>query len=210
MEIYLVRHGKTVWNEQKKMQGHGDSELIELGKNQASLLGKKFDSEPFDNILVSPLGRTIQTASLITPKQVDNFTRCDWLKEIDLGSWEGSKYDELPADATNSKEHFWNSPHLFDKSVTGGEDFSDVVNRAVKGTLDFVENADEDSRNLFVSHTITIKAIINYFENRDLSEFWSDPFIAPASLTILKFTKKKFNSFLKYGCTAHYDEKILS
>ncbi|WP_309138012.1 histidine phosphatase family protein [Lysinibacillus fusiformis] len=36
--LYIVRHGQTEWNIQKKMQGHRDSALTELGESQAQWL----------------------------------------------------------------------------------------------------------------------------------------------------------------------------
>jgi probable phosphoglycerate mutase len=36
--LYLTRHGETEWNVQKRLQGHLDSPLTELGKKQAAWL----------------------------------------------------------------------------------------------------------------------------------------------------------------------------
>ncbi|TQR15623.1 histidine phosphatase family protein [Psychrobacillus soli] len=37
--LYITRHGETVWNTQKRMQGWSDSELTEKGISNAVSLG---------------------------------------------------------------------------------------------------------------------------------------------------------------------------
>ena len=40
MEIYIIRHGQTVWNKERKLQGSTDIELTEEGRKMASLTGQ--------------------------------------------------------------------------------------------------------------------------------------------------------------------------
>ena len=39
--LLAIRHGETVWNEEKRYQGHGDSALTEAGRNQVAALGRR-------------------------------------------------------------------------------------------------------------------------------------------------------------------------
>ena len=41
MELHLIRHGQTNWNEERRAQGQSDSKLTKIGKEQAIALGKK-------------------------------------------------------------------------------------------------------------------------------------------------------------------------
>ena len=50
MELYIIRHGKTIWNAEKRLQGRTDIELNQEGKEKAVTLGKKLKDIPFDLI----------------------------------------------------------------------------------------------------------------------------------------------------------------
>lgn len=46
--IYFIRHGQTQWNKEQCMQGWQNSNLTDLGKEQADLLGKKFKKKIYN------------------------------------------------------------------------------------------------------------------------------------------------------------------
>ena len=64
MKLYLVRHGKTVLNENKLIQGRGDYPLSSLGIEEVKKIAKGFSKEQlkFDIIYSSPLSRAYDTA----------------------------------------------------------------------------------------------------------------------------------------------------
>ena len=68
MELHLIRHGQTNWNEERRAQGQSDSKLTKIGKEQAIALGKKIKQIKFDKIFCSSSLRTRQTAKLAFPK----------------------------------------------------------------------------------------------------------------------------------------------
>ena len=68
--IYLVRHGQTFLNTFHRLQGWIDSELTELGEQQASQTGANLQSIPFDLVVSSDLHRAIQTRDLIIQQLV--------------------------------------------------------------------------------------------------------------------------------------------
>ena len=61
MELYIIRHGQTFSNIKNIIQGQTEGELTELGKKQASLLGKKLSKIKFNEIYCSDLNRAKQT-----------------------------------------------------------------------------------------------------------------------------------------------------
>ena len=50
MEIYIVRHGETIWNSNHLLQGHADIELNEIGIKQAEEIAKKLRGKKFDMV----------------------------------------------------------------------------------------------------------------------------------------------------------------
>ena len=71
MKIYLLRHGQTEYNEQKRYQGTRDIPLSEKGR--ACL--RQADLEPAE-VYVSPLSRAVETAQILFPKLCGDGTRC--------------------------------------------------------------------------------------------------------------------------------------
>lgn len=91
MMIYLLRHGTTIYNVEKRYQGQRDIPLSEAGASQV----RQADFTT-DVVYVSPLIRTQQTARILFPtaKQVVE----EDLKEMNFGSFEGRNYIEMEHD----------------------------------------------------------------------------------------------------------------
>jgi broad specificity phosphatase PhoE len=102
--IYLLRHGQTEFNHERRMQGHCDSALTQLGQAQARAMGATLRDElanPADwTILASPLGRAMHTAQLVCSElgllasQIRAEPR---LIEVAFGDWEKQQVDQLHA-----------------------------------------------------------------------------------------------------------------
>lgn len=92
MLIYLLRHGLTEYNAQKRYQGQRDIPLSAEGLAQLC----KADIEP-EVVYVTPLRRTSQTARVLFPGA--KLVVIDGLKEMCFGSFEGRNYIEMEHDA---------------------------------------------------------------------------------------------------------------
>lgn len=68
MKIYLVRHGLTDWNIERRFQGIEDIPLNDTGRKQARDCGQALTSLSFVAIYASPLQRAYETATIITDK----------------------------------------------------------------------------------------------------------------------------------------------
>ena len=100
--ILFVRHGETDWNVEGRLQGQTDIQLNALGRIQAEDVGRRLakliDTPAHSKWLVSPLGRTRETAEIarralgLDPKA---YQTEDQLKEITFGAWEGFTWAEL-------------------------------------------------------------------------------------------------------------------
>lgn len=100
--VYLVRHGQTDWNVERRLQGQADTDINDVGRRQATangeLLGRIVgDASGFD-FVASPLRRTRETMERVRAAMgLDpaGYRTDDRLKEIHFGDWQGFTYPEL-------------------------------------------------------------------------------------------------------------------
>ncbi|OGJ16649.1 MAG: hypothetical protein A2632_01130 [Candidatus Pacebacteria bacterium RIFCSPHIGHO2_01_FULL_46_16] len=89
--FYVARHGETLWNTQKIMQGHADSPLTENGINQARETAKKLEHVQFARVFSSDLLRCVRTAEIISADQDVVIKTSKLLREYSLGPFEGKE-----------------------------------------------------------------------------------------------------------------------
>ncbi|MDM9623701.1 histidine phosphatase family protein [Rhizobium sp. S96] len=105
MLIYVIRHGQTDWNAERRLQGQKDIPLNAIGREQARQNGidlaeiLKVEAIPFD-FVASPLGRTRTTMEIM--RGAMNLAPADYrtderLVEVSFGDWEGHTIKELKA-----------------------------------------------------------------------------------------------------------------
>jgi probable phosphoglycerate mutase len=85
--LVLLRHGPTLWNEEKRLQGRSDVPLSEAGRETVKRWRLPAELEGY-RWLVSPLGRARETADLlgIEAPEVEPL-----LIEMSWGGWEGRR-----------------------------------------------------------------------------------------------------------------------
>lgn len=96
--IILVRHGRSTFNDQGRYQGSSDEAVLTLkGVETARQVGEYLRHIAIDAVCTSPLLRAKQTTEEILKamgdKQPKPITVSNYLREIDLSSWEGLAYD---------------------------------------------------------------------------------------------------------------------
>jgi len=92
----LLRHGKTEWNEIKRIQGWQDSPLSLLGKKQVHEWGTFLQGHTIDRIIASDLGRVQETVDIL--QKYCGQVPVIWnpaLREQSWGQWEGKTFHQL-------------------------------------------------------------------------------------------------------------------
>ncbi|WP_138419669.1 histidine phosphatase family protein [Aquibacillus sediminis] len=200
--VYFTRHGETVWNTKKLMQGWKDSPLTDKGINQARQLSHRCLDVPLDAIYSSTSDRAIQTAEIIKGERPLKVVKMDDLKELSFGSWEGKTFEENKRESPEEWLSFWETPHLFsNKSV---EPFVNVQERMVKAVKYIVKQHPSESV-LIVTHSIALKLLMTYFEKVPLENLWSTPPIPSASLTLININSEFYEVVYTYD-TSHLEE----
>ena len=111
-KLYLIRHGETQWNREKKYQGWSDIPLSEEGKRQALRLAERFQHIPVDCIYASPLQRAYDTALPLARQKGLTVQRHECFKEINFGEWEGHTSVQLKEKFGAPFERFIQEPYL--------------------------------------------------------------------------------------------------
>jgi broad specificity phosphatase PhoE len=164
LRLTLVRHGETVWNQLKKIQGITDVELSKLGMEQARKLSLSLQNERFDRIVSSPLKRAYDTAQAIAVHHQLPITVDNDLQELNAGELEGLTFPDLQLRYAEFLGK-WMSDHA---SVTmpQGESLKEVQDRV----WPVIERITAMSENvLVVSHSFVIITILCKVHNLSLS-----------------------------------------
>ncbi|EBA11640.1 histidine phosphatase family protein [Roseobacter sp. CCS2] len=98
-ELYILRHGETIWNAEHRMQGELNSPLTEKGMRDAARQGAILSGINLNGFtfLSSPQGRAFQTAGIALAGIADHIRTDDRLREIGVGDWSGLLRDILPS-----------------------------------------------------------------------------------------------------------------
>jgi broad specificity phosphatase PhoE len=151
--LLLVRHGETDWNRDGRWQGHSDTELNDVGRDQARRLAGQLDD--VDVIYSSDLVRARETAEIVgarlgMPVRLDRR-----LRERSFGAWEGLTGAEIEARFAD-QHRLWQSGDGF-----GAEDAEpfDVFASRVQSFVQDVLDQHPGETLLVVAHGGSIRVI---------------------------------------------------
>ncbi|HYK12627.1 MAG TPA: histidine phosphatase family protein, partial [Burkholderiales bacterium] len=88
-QLILIRHGETVWNRERRMQGQADSPLSDVGLRQARLLARRLQQIEFKSLYCSDTGRAHHTARTIAELTGHELIVEPRLRERHFGVFEG-------------------------------------------------------------------------------------------------------------------------
>ena len=145
--LYLMRHGQTLFNIRKKIQGACDSPLTEEGIRQAGYARRYFEdnSITFDHAYSSTQERASDTLELALPKPMP-YERLKGIKEMNFGIYEGESED-LHQPRQNPEQRSFEDEYV----KFGGERMVDVQARVSQTLIDVMEKEDHENV-LAVSH----------------------------------------------------------
>ena len=147
--LYLVRHGETDWNAQRRIQGSTDIPLNAMGWSQAETTGRLLARRQWDGIFSSPLSRAFDTASVIaretgmaTPDVVAGIV------ERNYGEAEGLNWHEIEAQFPENT------------AVPGRETHEEVAARAIPALIALASSYPAMAL-IVVSHGGVIRSVLN-------------------------------------------------
>lgn len=192
MEIYIVRHGETLWNQGKRLQGSTDTELNENGRDLAIKTGIALKSTRIDVIYSSPLKRAYETASLIRGDRDISIITDDRIKELSFGHFEGESFSELLKDDSLTFKYFFKQPHLY-VPADDGETFEHLIERAGNFMQEVIEPLQSKyERVMIVAHGALNKAIMSYIKKHSTKYFWSGGLQENCNVIIVDYSDSKY------------------
>ena len=164
--IGLLRHGETVWNREKRIQGSTNSPLTAKGITMSRAWGQHLltGSVKWDRIVSSPLPRTVQTAELVNESLHLPLITDETLREKDWGRWEGLTLMQIKQNDPELLETL--TTHGWDFKPPGGESRRAVLQRVLGGLQSLRQQYDGENL-LLVSHLGVIKSLLYHIEGRD-------------------------------------------
>jgi uncharacterized phosphatase len=151
--LYLVRHGETDWNLQRRIQGSTDIPLNETGRAQARTTGGLLARRNWDAIYASPLSRAFETASIIASSVgLPAPTTEPLLVERNYGEAEGMTGTDIDA--------------LYPAGVdVPGRESREAVTARVLPALLAIAEQHHDQAVIVVSHGGVIRSVLNAVEH---------------------------------------------
>lgn len=164
--LYLARHGETVDNVNKIMQGQTQGQLNENGINQARQLAEELKGKHFDAFVASDLKRSVDTCRIVVEPHHAEVRTTPLLRERDWGSFTGRYIPDL-------KDEVW--PDDIEPL--------DALKERSRKFLEFIRREYPGKTVLAVGHGITNKAIQAVYFNKEMKDI---PRMTNAEVRILE------------------------
>ena len=196
MILYIMRHGETDSNREKRLQGRMDNPLNENGIRLAHEVGEKLKDIKFSLWITSPLKRAVQTGEAVlaentasgnVPMEKDND-----IIEISFGSWEGlgCGRDNFEIECDNFSD-FYKDP----ERISFPPD-AETPSEVKKRTRDFLKRTvsrkelkagpGEPEKNVLITtHGFAMRALLNSLYE-DPEDFWQGRVPANCAVNIVE------------------------
>jgi len=130
----LIRHGQTLWNAEKRIQGRADSPLSASGRDMARSWGKQLSVFSWNRMLMSDLGRVQETGYLVNASLGLPMFNDSRLREQDWGEWSGWTFPDLFARQLAAVQQ--QEQRGWEFTPPGGESRTEVLRRSEEALLD--------------------------------------------------------------------------
>ena len=155
--IYMIRHARSIANDTGMFGGITDYELCQEGLKQAQELSERLKEYEVDKIYCSPLKRAIQTITPTAKMKNMEIIINDGLREIDTGSWENHRRDDLRK--MYPKENEYIDETEFYTGMAGQEETVDVANRMYNAILEIAKE-NLNKKIIITSHVVAMRAFL--------------------------------------------------
>ena len=182
--LFLIRHGQSIYNLENRFTGWKDVGLTQLGENQAIEAGKILNGINFDFCYTSNLKRAQNTLKLILNRMNQNPTiyKDEALNERDYGDLIGQNKAEAAEKFGKDQVQIWR--RSFDVPPPGGESLKMTAERTLPYYKEIILPQILRGNNIAISaHGNSIRAIVMDIFNLSPDQIlkteigWCEPWI---------------------------------
>jgi broad specificity phosphatase PhoE len=196
--LYLIRHGETDWNREKRWQGHYDRALSAAGRAQAVAAGRRLRAERIKEIHTSDLKRALETAQVIG-EVCELRPRADpALREIDVGNWAGLTH----AEAKLRFPEGYARRRAGGTGWEGGESYDQMGERVRHYVTGLARSSSGSERIALVCHSGVIRMLVVHALGLRPAERGRIGGNQHGALSVLRFRKGEW-SLRMYNDTCH-------
>lgn len=167
--VYLIRHGESTWNAERRWQGAMDPPLSEAGRAQAARVANALRPIALDAVYSSPLQRATDTAQAIAVPRALPVEPVDDLREIAFGEWESLANTEVEQRFGSLLQQWWSRPDQTE--IPGAEPLAQGRERAM-GALHGIVRRHPKGQVAVVAHGGMNKLILLTLLDAPLASFW--------------------------------------
>jgi len=207
MELVLIRHGVTAWNQQRRFQGQIDTPLSEEGHQQAMLTARHLSilsqAQPINAIYASDLKRAWSTAEPIARLLGLPILKQSLLRERHYGVFEGKTHEELQLEGLQSDYQRWRNREPDFALPQGGESLRDFFDRTHRALQSIVAAHQSNERIVAVTHGGFLDCAYRIASGVAITEQRQHP-LHNASLNRIAWDGERF-SMIEWGQIDHLD-----
>lgn len=179
MLIYMIRHGRTDWNDQRRIMGREQVPLNDKGREMVAAVAGQLAGEGIAAVYTGTLVRTKETARILAGAWGAKIIEEPRLDESAYEKWVGRKYAEIKGD--RDFDLYGTKPT--ESNFSEGEGMTEIQERALAAVGRIAEEA-RGIKAALVSHADVIKPVITHYLGMDLDAMHRLA-VANASVTVL-------------------------
>ena len=160
MHLLLIRHGQSISNTERRLQGQFDSPLTDLGRAQARALAQRMlaDGHCLSAVLSSDLSRAAETAEIVAARLDVPLSLDARLREYDIGILTNIVWTEIES----LYPELWESPNHHQKwTPIPGEEGSETVRARLLALLADIEADTPYDHFLLRLHEVSLISIVD-------------------------------------------------
>ncbi len=206
MRLYIVRHGETQWNKERKIQGQVDIPLNEFGRTLAVKTARGLSDITFDLCYSSPLSRARETAELILEGRQTRIIEDARIAEMGFGEYEGRCCSKKGWDLPEEFRLFFEAPDRY-RAPEGGEDFARVKKRTKEFLQELYDREEYREFNILIAtHGAALAGLLNNIKGKSLSEFWGEGVHKNCAVTMVEVIDGRPSVISEN--VAYYDDEV--
>lgn len=168
--LYIMRHGRTDWNDCHKLQGRTDIPLNDNGRLMAEEAREQYKDIHFDVCFCSPLIRAKETAEIFLKDRDIDIIYDDRLREMSFGIYEGIQ-DSFSIPDCPINVFFWNPENY--KGVEGGETLEELYARTGEFLDEKVYPLLKEGKDVvIIGHGAMNSSILCQVRNVPVKDYW--------------------------------------